>query len=1069
MHMGPVDQDDLNHQQETLLPTKQDPKLWLVHIKPGHEKEAVVQLIQKVVNLAEKGQFLQIYSAFCREDLPNYIYVEAYKESAVRDAARGLRSVIQSKEIKNVPQNEMVQTLTITRSSKAQFSVGNLVRIKHGIYKDDLAEIIDLEPGKATVKITPRIDYKPRGERGKSNFGRQQIRPQPKAFSEEEARAHDMLVELKYMRYLEEGEGYGYVLNHSRKFQDGYEIKVFPLRNLIAETSPPFEEVQQFRNISQSGAGQDVGGDQIGSGMGERDGFNKGDEVEVIGGDLKGLKGVVEGILENGRVQLSPMNFKELEGQYVKVHLSEIQKHLQEGTQVKEQHIKWRCPKAADYEGGKYRDHYSFCLYCLTTWYNRMTVEYCVEHGCPYCQGMCNCRRCLRTYVPEQLTFDDQQQQACQQYLLNFIAHFLIRVLVFEQQALQYNTQLEEQLKLNEYNGMNQQNGINENYLNEYNKPDLYLANGKDVVVSDTKYNGNLETDTDIAQQQSDNIDDVNLGFDPEVAQCINHLLEAVDDQSQSQENGSMSWHQIFGGSYEEAVNRSQEANFPSDLDGDMKTLLVAQGFQCINNNSGNQMEEDIVNSLVNRQRDVVFEQNQLYPLLGERGCSMQDEIQDALEHRKWEAWLEDAMKLREERDQSRALCDVCATSLNLLEGMCDSCGKELCPQCLMQISDNYCLGQCPFCVEGRLTVTRLVNSQELGCLRKFLNEFVDSYGQLNQQYGFNMSYCMEKRDQNWVAEGRCREAAARSDGSQNQILLQDFEEIQLSHQSRDIRFAEFQSRWLLGEPVLVTGISSRQNWSPDALYRAMRDLGNANQNSDRELTTTVLDCNNWTTAQIKHSRLFKDYKTAEPERLWKCQDWPPNDSFKDKLPAHLGDFLRQIPYAEYTHPQYGLLNLAAECNRKEFIPLPPDLGPKGYIAHGRIEEREGSDSVTKLHLDLCDAVNILEQAQYFEHETFVDRYSRIPRRGEGNFMDPVNFGGAGALWHIFRREDVWKLEQFLRENQKEFKHAGVPIQKIHADQPIIGQEFYLNNRHLDMLEEQYGIQPWTYEQYKGT
>eukprot|EP01025_Chloroclados_australasicus_P044889 TRINITY_DN4891_c0_g1_i8.p1 TRINITY_DN4891_c0_g1~~TRINITY_DN4891_c0_g1_i8.p1 ORF type:complete len:374 (-),score=31.02 TRINITY_DN4891_c0_g1_i8:3-1124(-) len=242
--------------------------------------------------------------------------------------------------------------------------------------------------------------------------------------------------------------------------------------------------------------------------------------------------------------------------------------------QCQEQHIKWRCPKAADYEGGKYRDHYSFCLYCLTTWYNRMTVEYCVEHGCPYCQGMCNCRRCLRTYVPEQLTFDDQQQQACQQYLLNFIAHFLIRVLVFEQQALQYNTQLEEQLKLNEYNGMNQQNGINENYLNEYNKPDLYLANGKDVVVSDTKYNGNLETDTDIAQQQSDNIDDVNLGFDPEVAQCINHLLEAVDDQSQSQENGSMSWHQIFGGSYEEAVNRSQEANFPFSLEVDPRILL---------------------------------------------------------------------------------------------------------------------------------------------------------------------------------------------------------------------------------------------------------------------------------------------------------------------------------------------------------------------------------------------------------------------------------------------------------------------------------------------------------------
>jgi hypothetical protein len=77
------------------------------------------------------------------------------------------------------------------------------------------------------------------------------------------------------------------------------------------------------------------------------------------------------------------------------------------------------------------------------------------------------------------------------------------------------------------------------------------------------------------------------------------------------------------------------------------------------------------------------------------------------------------------------------------------------------------------------------------------------------------------------------------------------------------------------------------------------------------------------------------------------------------------------LPVPFYTNPQLGLapLNLASALLPRD---NPTDLGPKTYIAYGRLEEgtegKEG-DSVTKLHLDMTDAVNICLHAQYRPEE----------------------------------------------------------------------------------------------------
>jgi lysine-specific demethylase 3 len=80
-----------------------------------------------------------------------------------------------------------------------------------------------------------------------------------------------------------------------------------------------------------------------------------------------------------------------------------------------------------------------------------------------------------------------------------------------------------------------------------------------------------------------------------------------------------------------------------------------------------------------------------------------------------------------------------------------------------------------------------------------------------------------------------------------------------------------------------------------------------------------------------------------------------------------LQDFLECLPLAAYTIPWLGEgpLNLATALHLED---NPTDLGPKTYIAYGREEEGKGEgDSVTKLHLDMTDAINLMMHVQYKE------------------------------------------------------------------------------------------------------
>ncbi|CAH9105724.1 unnamed protein product, partial [Cuscuta epithymum] len=312
--------------------------------------------------------------------------------------------------------------------------------------------------------------------------------------------------------------------------------------------------------------------------------------------------------------------------------------------------------------------------------------------------------------------------------------------------------------------------------------------------------------------------------------------------------------------------------------------------------------------------------------------------------------------------------------------------------------------------------------------------------------------------------------------------------------------FHQFRSHWGRGEPVIVTGVLEQTvglSWEPMVMWRALCENRNPKSISSIMSEVKAIDCLAGCEVQINTRKFFKGYTDGRTyENFWpemlKLKDWPPSDKFEDLLPRHCDEFISALPFQEYTDPRAGILNLGVKLP-PGFIK--PDLGPKTYIAYGVADELGRGDSVTKLHCDMSDAINILthttevpsSQEQRSAIQKLKERHkAQDEREGlvKGDFIslsdecrrlsssslfeieEPRDVGGS-ALWDIFRREDVPKLNEYLVKHSKEFRHTYCnSVEKVFH--PIHDQSFYLTLEHKRKLKEEYGIEAWTFEQRLG-
>lgn len=96
-------------------------------------------------------QPLQIKSVVAPEHVKGYIYVEAYKQTHVKQAIEGvgnLRLGYWNQQM--VPIKEMTDVLKVVKEV-ANLKPKSWVRLKRGIYKDDIAQVPGREGGQAAA------------------------------------------------------------------------------------------------------------------------------------------------------------------------------------------------------------------------------------------------------------------------------------------------------------------------------------------------------------------------------------------------------------------------------------------------------------------------------------------------------------------------------------------------------------------------------------------------------------------------------------------------------------------------------------------------------------------------------------------------------------------------------------------------------------------------------------------------------------------------------------------------------------------------------------------------------
>ncbi|KAJ8450312.1 hypothetical protein Cgig2_004769 [Carnegiea gigantea] len=273
-HDDQFDEETTEVEQQALLPSVKDPKLWMVKCSPGHERKVAASLMQKTL---DKGSELHIISAIALDHLKNYIYIEAYKEAYVKEACKGMRNIF-ARDVTMVPLKEMSNVLTV-RSQEVNISRGDWVRLKRSTYTGDLAKVIDVDDvrRKVTVKVTPRLSSLSLSDRLEG-------------------------VDCFY--------------------------KTVSLSSVATgDIQPSIEELENLREIGEADA------DMATLFEGKEKGcWIKGDPVIVVKGELKNMKGSVE-YVEGDIVHIKPKEKIPLKA--VAVHKRDLAKYFEPGCHVK--------------------------------------------------------------------------------------------------------------------------------------------------------------------------------------------------------------------------------------------------------------------------------------------------------------------------------------------------------------------------------------------------------------------------------------------------------------------------------------------------------------------------------------------------------------------------------------------------------------------------------------------------------------------------------------------------------------------------------------------------------------
>ena len=239
-----------------------------------------------------------------------------------------------------VPIKGMTDILRVVKSAYA-IKKGSWVRVKKGMYRDDLAKVeqCDMAQNLVTLKLIPRIDYSKKRGFGRSNQKDQNdasadanLRKKNRfAFKRAPAKLFDATA-IEAIHGSSRREGEFRVFEGQRFDEKGFLIKNFPLHTVSADgVTPTISELEKFEeNID--GPESNVAINKSRASKNDILSFAPGDQVEVCEGELINLQGTIVG-MDGDSIRILPKHEALKDEIPFKAH--ELRKYFSVGNHVK--------------------------------------------------------------------------------------------------------------------------------------------------------------------------------------------------------------------------------------------------------------------------------------------------------------------------------------------------------------------------------------------------------------------------------------------------------------------------------------------------------------------------------------------------------------------------------------------------------------------------------------------------------------------------------------------------------------------------------------------------------------
>ncbi|ETW62853.1 hypothetical protein PFDG_03519 [Plasmodium falciparum Dd2] len=156
---GEILGDDYSDERRERLQTIDSPKMWLIKLfKNNVERNLAIGIYHKFMKL--KDNDFNIKGIYVSDNLKGYIYIEADSLYMLKKFLLGFK-FINLNEISIVPIQELTSIFTMCHSKINIPKVNEYVRIKRGLYINDIGQIYEIhEKGiYAIVRLIPRITY----------------------------------------------------------------------------------------------------------------------------------------------------------------------------------------------------------------------------------------------------------------------------------------------------------------------------------------------------------------------------------------------------------------------------------------------------------------------------------------------------------------------------------------------------------------------------------------------------------------------------------------------------------------------------------------------------------------------------------------------------------------------------------------------------------------------------------------------------------------------------------------------------------------------------------------------